>query len=280
MCAEAAKGLEPFDRKVPRSLFLECGEGACRAQVMLDRGYTPTAGTTAQLTGGECAAVLLALLLQTEASVPPANASAAGRAVDPGREQRRRARRRRSATRRSGCARRAQSSARRRAKAWPPSCAAPVRSLLSESPGLCSPLVELRAARAAAIAAKRTHSRIKKRGGNITIIDSEEAWGDCRRDERGGWGGNDDHGEPIVARAHVPPAVRRPRQLPLLVVVGHHARVLLVAPVRRAAGAADGSKGSGARPLPCSPSHPWRREKAFASSYTSSTRRWETRKTL
>ena len=71
MCAEAAKGLEPFDRKVPRSLFLECGEAACRAQVMLDRGYTPTAGTTAQLTGGECAAVLLALLLQTEASVPP-----------------------------------------------------------------------------------------------------------------------------------------------------------------------------------------------------------------
>ena len=85
------------------------------------------------------------------------------------------------------------------AKAWPPSCAAPVRSLLSESPGLCSPLVELRAARAAAIAAKRTHSRIKKRGGNITIVDSEEAWGDCRRDERGGWGGVDDHGEPIVA---------------------------------------------------------------------------------
>ena len=199
MCAEAAKGLEPFDRKVPRSLFLECGEAACRAQVMLDRGYTPTAGTTAQLTGGECAAVLLALLLQTEASVPPANASAAGRAVDPGREQRRRAA---TAALRDQAERLRAAGARLGkawAKAWPPSCAAPVRSLLSESPGLCSPLVELRAARAAAIAAKRTHSRIKKRGGNITIIDSEEAWGDCRRDERGGWGGNDDHGEPIVA---------------------------------------------------------------------------------
>ena len=61
----------------------------------------------------------------------------------------------------------------------------------------------LYSADAAAIAAKRTHSRIKKRGGNLTIVDSEEAWGDCRRDERGGWGGVDDHGEPIVATATV-----------------------------------------------------------------------------
>ena len=142
------EGLEPFDRKVPRSALPRVRRGGVRAQVMLDRGYTPTAGTTAQLTGGECAAVLLALLLQTEASVPPANASAAGRAVDPGREQRRRAA---TAALRDQAERLRAAGARLGkawAKAWPPSCAAPVRSLLSESPGLCSPLVELRAARA------------------------------------------------------------------------------------------------------------------------------------
>ena len=49
----------------------------------------------------------------------------------------------------------------------------------------------------------------------------------------------------MAARDGLPPAVRRLRQLPLLVVVGHHARVLLVAPVRRAAGAANG-EGQGA----------------------------------
>ena len=121
-----------------------------------------------------------------------------GRAVDPGREQRRRA----ATAALRDQAERLRAAGARLGKAWAKAWlrrARPVRSLLSESPGLCSPLVELQGGAAAAIAAKRTHSRIKKRGGNITIIDSEEAWGDCRLDERGGWGGVDDHGEPIVA---------------------------------------------------------------------------------